>query len=210
MSVKKSEQKKRTIEDGADYIAQMSNGLPLRSRRHVINVPFQFNMFSATKYTLDGTDYTEPTTPLSLLYQRAGILDVGRINAHNDVDVRVMYKGRNIRWLKLNTFISTYVNQNASKTKKGACKKPKIISNKNKNNNETKTIIEITDDKVEKIEDDSGICKICLDRPCGWVNYPCGHMHVCIECGTTRQKEEDLCILCRATIAISFKVFHDY
>jgi hypothetical protein len=180
-------------ENTDNYNEQLSKGLPLRPCRHYITVNYDFKMFSRESFTLDSVNYTEPEVALTTLYHKANIKTVTKINSLNDIDVYVSIKNRT-KWLKLGTFIKNHL--------EGSPRKKRKIK-------QAKTEKE-PDIEKEETGNDSGLCKICLECASDYIVYPCGHLHTCIGCGEKHQKDGQLCIICRETIILSFKVFHDY
>jgi hypothetical protein len=60
-----------------------------------------------------------------------------------------------------------------------------------------------TDKHHHQLIEDSGLCRICLDRPRRVLLLPCGHFHFCAECATALRE----CPICRRAVESSQTVF---
>ncbi|CAG9326769.1 unnamed protein product [Blepharisma stoltei] len=66
---------------------------------------------------------------------------------------------------------------------------------------EPPTISEVPEEyQIPLIENANNLCKICYDRPCTMVVYPCGHKCLCAPCSRNLIKSLSKCPFCRGVI----------
>ena len=56
---------------------------------------------------------------------------------------------------------------------------------------------------ADESTEDSGLCRICLDRPRRMLLMPCGHFHFCVECASSLKE----CPICRRAVESTVTVF---